>query len=235
MDDRRVVLVTRPETEAAETAARVERLGYRAVLAPSLRIENRTLHVAAGAKLQAILLTSSNALPSLPASLHATRILAVGDATAARARAAGFADVCSAGRDAAALSELAAQHLHPSGGTLLLPIGAGYAADLAKTLRAQNFAVLRRVVYAVRRVTSLPEPARQALIQKSVFAALFFSPVSARAFLRAVRRCGLAEMLAAVEAVAISRATADALSLLPWRSIRVASKPDQDGLLEWLR
>ncbi len=235
MDDRPVVLVTRPYAEAAETAAQVEKLGFRAVLAPSLRIENRALRWPSRVRLQAILLTSGNAVPSLPACLHATKLLVVGDATAERAGRVGFADVRSAGRDAAALADLAAKHCRPGAGTLLLPVGAGYGTELAETLRAQKFAVLRRVVYVARPVSALPETAREALAQKTVAAVLFFSAASARAFAVAVRRSRLADTLAGVEALAISQTTADALCPLPWRSIRVASKPDQDGLLAWLR
>jgi uroporphyrinogen-III synthase len=235
VDDRRVVLVTRPQAEAADTAAQAERLGFRAVLAPSLRIENRTLHLPPKMRLHAILVTSGNALLSLPASLHGVKLLAVGDATAERARQAGFAHVHSAGRDAAALETLVGQHCAPERGTLLMAVGAGNGARLAENLRTTGFAVLRRVAYAARPVTLLPEPARQALAEKTVAAALFFSPASARAFLAAVQRGGLSGTLSSVEAVAISQPTADALRLLPWRSIRVASRPDQDALMEWLR
>lgn len=229
------MLITRPQAEAADTAARVEKLGFRAVLAPSLRLQQRPVRLSPGVRPQAILLTSGNALASLPSSLHGTRLLAVGDASAERARAAGFADVHSAGRDAVALAELAEKWCSPGGGPLLLPAGAGQGGKLADCLRARGFAVLRRVAYAAWPISTLPEAARQALAGESVAAVLFFSAASARGFAAAVRRGGLAKTLLRVEAVAISQATADALSLLPWRSIRVASKPDQDGLMEWLR
>jgi uroporphyrinogen-III synthase len=162
-DDRRAVLVTRPEAEAADTAGRVERRGFRAVLAPALRIESRTLHLPAGMRPQAVLLTSGNALPSLPASLHDTKLLAVGDASAGRARACGFRDVSSAGRDAAALADVLGEHCAPDRGTLLLPVGVGHGVELAENLRARGFAVLRRVAYAARPVATLPESAMAAL------------------------------------------------------------------------
>ena len=81
---------------------------------------------------QAVLLTSANAvIPGLPDA----RVLAVGDATAARARAAGFTDVQSAGRDAAALAVLVEQTCRPAAGPLLLASGEGQGMALATQLR----------------------------------------------------------------------------------------------------
>jgi uroporphyrinogen-III synthase len=61
---------------------------------------------------------------------------------------------------------------------------------------------------------------------------LFFSPETARVFVRlAVRAGGSVE---SATALAISEATRAALSPLPWRRIHVASLPTQDALLALL-
>ncbi len=179
-------------------------------------------------------MTSGNALPGLPAQLHGVRLLAVGDATAERARAAGFRDVGSAGGDAAALDELVARSCAERGAPLLLACGAGQGMALQTRLRGRGFRVLRRVTYAAHPMRHLPEPARAALRQGDVAAALFFSPASASAFAAALRRAGQVEALRAVVAAAISQAAAGPLAPLPWRDIRVASRPNQDELLACL-
>ena len=192
-------------------------MGYTPVVVPLLTVTQRT--PALPAKASAILVTSANGLVD---DLPTAPILTVGDATADRARAMGYTDVTSAGRDAAALAELA-QRLYPPPASLLLLSGAGQNATLAATLRAAGYRVLRRVTYAARPVAAMGDiPAGSVL---------FFSPETARTF---VRLAGASPRIAACEALAISPATAAALSPLPWRRIRVASAPNQDALLALL-
>lgn len=200
-------------------------MGFEPVLAPALVVKTRRL--AAIPRVQAVLATSGNALPALPARLRPLKLLAVGDATAARARAEGFADVASAGGDAAALAALAARRLDPAAGPLLLAAGKGQGATLAAELRGAGFRVLRRVAYVALPARGFPLAARRALARREVAHALFFSPASARAALRLLR--GLPTET--IAALAISPATAAALSPLKWAGIRVASSPDQEALL----
>lgn len=227
-----MILVTRPEPGASETAARLAALGRRALLAPMLTIVPRPLTDAAPP--QAVLVTSGNALGALPEGLHGVKLLAVGDATAARARAAGFADVRSAGRDAEALALLAAQVCRPGYGPLLLASGAGQGMALAAALRARGFHVRRRVAYAAAPVPSLPEAAAAALREGAVRAALFFSAETARVFVTRLRQALPAESVGNIVALALSPSVGRALFPLPWRAIRVASHPNQDELLTLL-
>ncbi len=212
-------------------------LGLVPVLAPTIRILPRTLDLSGIGRLQAILVTSGNSLATLPAMLHATPLLAVGDATAGRARAAGFWRVSSAGRDAAALAETVTLACDPSRGKLLQLSGEGVGLGLLAALRGRGFQVVRRVAYAARAASSLPPDAWAALTRRELHAALFFSPATAQAFVRMVQRRGpeATMSLASVTAIAISPTTAAALTLLPWKDIRVASRPNQDELLAWLR
>jgi len=227
------VLITRPGEAAVETARRVAALGLRPVLAPALAIVSRPASLPDPATLQAVLVTSGNALPALPDSFHALPLLAVGDATAARARLAGFARVRSAGRDAEALAWLAVETCRAGGPPLLLACGEGQGKTLAAWLRARGFRVLRRTTYAARPAPRLAEAAGAAFTTGELRAALFFSPATARAFVAAVRHLP-PERIAVVEALAISCATSAALSPLPWRRIRVASLPTQEELLALL-
>jgi uroporphyrinogen-III synthase len=183
---------------------------------------------------QAVLVTSGNALPALPAGLLGTFLLAVGDATAAKARDRGFTNVASAGRDAAALAGLAADRCTPHAGALLLATGAGQGLDLAAALRTRGFRVRRRVAYAASPAAALPPTAIAALDDGSLRFAMFFSAATARAFVTCLSRACHPSVLAQVEAVAISRGTAAALAPLPWRRIRVASHPNHEAVLSLL-
>jgi uroporphyrinogen-III synthase len=227
------VLITRPGEAAVETARRVAALGLLPVLAPALAIVPRPASLPDPASLQAVLVTSGNALPALPVAFHALLLLAVGERTAARARQAGFARVSSAGGDAEALARLALEVCRPAGQPLLLASGEGQGKALAAWLRGRGFRLLRRTTYAARPAPGLTEAAGAAFAAGHLCAALFFSPATARAFVAAVRHLP-PEPIAAVEALAISSATAAALSPLPWRRIRVASLPTQEELLALL-
>ncbi len=218
---RLAVLITRPEPGASETAGRIRLLGLTPVLAPMLHIAK--LPVRLEPAVGAVLVTSSNALPPLPAGLHGLPLLAVGDATAARAQAAGFTKVCSGDGDAAALAALAAEVL-PPGTVLLLATGAGQGASLAADLRHRGFRVHRRAVYAAQPVHGLPKAARHALADGSLGSAMFLSADTARAFVRALP-AGLRPALTGVEALAIGQPAAEVLMQLPWRRVRVSAKP----------
>lgn len=224
------VLITRPEPGAAETARRVAALGWQPVLAPALLLAPRPCGPLAGA--QALLLTSRAAARAVPPA--ALPVLAVGEATAAEARARGFTDVRAAEGDAAALAALAAATLSPAAGPLLLAVGAGYGAELAAALRTHGFRVRRRIAYAAAPAPALPEQAVAALRQGVIAAALFFSPRSAQAALALLGAAGLAATAPGIRALAISPRVAEVLAPLPWRRVEVAARPDQDALLQLL-
>ena len=221
---------------------RVAALGFTPIMTPMLAIRPLPARLPPPARLQAVVLTSANALPALLATLlpgrgaelRALPVLAVGDATAARARAAGFTSVTSAGGDAAALAALVARRCAPANGALLLPTARGEGLLLAGLLRAAGFAVLRRAVYAAVPQNSLAPAAVAALSRGAVDAALFFSAATARRFATLLPAALPATCLHAVDALALSPAVAAPLAALPWRRIRVAARPTQDALLTLL-
>ena len=222
--------MTRPEPAASDTARQLATLGFAPVVAPLLRV--RALPARLPERPDAVLVTSGNALAALPRRLHGLPLLAVGDATAARARTAGFADVRSAAADAAALAALARQSC-PRGSLLLLASGRGQGGDLAEALRAAGLRVHRRAVYAAETVARFPAAAARALQDGVLRAALFLSAETARAFVRLLPPA-LHPALGVVDALAIGQPAADALGALPWRRVRVSSTPTQEGVLALL-
>jgi uroporphyrinogen-III synthase len=229
------VLITRPEPGASETAARLAAIGLSPIVAPVLAIVPTTLRLPHTASLAAVLVTSGNALPALLPVCRDRLILTVGDATARRAKAAGFSNVVSAGGDAAALTELVRQRLRTADGSLLLASGQGQGNALAAALRSDGYRVLRRVVYASRPVTALPEQAGLALAAGLVRAALFFSAETARHFVHLIRASGLRDSIQSSDAVAIGRTAGVALTTLPWRRVLVAAHPNQNEMLALLQ
>lgn len=229
------VLVTRPEPGGAETAARLSALGWQPLLVPALVLAPRRFALP---PCQAVLLTSRAAARALPAPASLP-LLAVGDATAEAARAAGWAQAEAAAGTAEDLARLAAARLDPQAGPLLLAVGQGYALDLAADLRGRGFRVMRRIAYAARPASTLPDPVRDALAAGTVPAAiLFHSPRSARCAITLFREAGHAATIARMAALVISPRVAEAartaLAPLSWRDLRVAARPTEDALLALL-
>ncbi|MCQ8278774.1 uroporphyrinogen-III synthase [Acetobacteraceae bacterium KSS8] len=230
---KRTVLVTRPEPGLGETMRAVAAMGFTPLATPMLRIV--PLKPALPARVQAVLFTSGQAVGPLadqaPLLLGAT-VLSVGDATAERARDAGFTRVASARGDAKALASLAARRLDPAAGSLLLACGRGQGGELVEGLRSRGFRVLKRCVYQAVAARALDETVLARLRSGRVEAVLFFSGETAVAFERAVPPD---LSLDGVRALAISAKAASRLSEGCWRSVSFAETPDAAALLALLQ
>jgi uroporphyrinogen-III synthase len=218
------ILITRPEPGASATAARLQTLGHNPILLPCLTITPRP------AKLPetpaALIITSLQAIPALPAAYATLPVFCVGDATAARLREAGFQTVHSASGDAEDLSRLIIAHHLP--GTHLLAVGERHGQRLASQLRQAGLKNSRRAVYTASPVRTLPGHTATALA--TAHAALFYSAETARAFTRLTP-----PHTATIAALALSPAVAAPLQGLPWSEIRVAVAPTEADLLALLK
>jgi uroporphyrinogen-III synthase len=227
------VLVTRTQPGASITAERLSALGFAPVVAPFLDIRPVAApNLPPATEVQAVLVTSGHALPPLAACHTALSLLAVGDATAERARRQGFSRVWSADGNAIDLADLARRDLDPAGAPLLLAVGTGQGQRLAEALAAQGFTVLLRSVYAAEPVARLPEAASAFLAEESDGWVLFFSAETANCFRRLV--IPSATRFSRLHLAAISNGVALAVGDLPWGDIRVAMKPTETAVLALL-
>jgi uroporphyrinogen-III synthase len=227
------VLVTRPSADAIPLAGELQRRGFDVLLQPLLRIELGDDPLPELGGVQALLFTSANGVRAFArcSELRTLPVFAVGDATAAAAKAERFLSVASAGGDVADLARLVQSRLDPAGGKLLHAAGSAVAGDLAGALSAVGFAIERRQLYDARPAESFDPSIRAALAEGAVDAATFFSPRSAASFVSLVRAAGLAEACRGITAFCLSNAVASAASQIAWRSIAVAPEPTQDSLL----
>ena len=227
---RRGVLITRPAADAAETATLITARGLDPVIAPLMFLHQRG--IASHGRFDAVVTTSRNAIPALPDTLKILPLLAVGSATATRARQAGFATVHDAQGDAAALARLAQRRLDP-GSRVLFAHGFRQGDALADMLEASGFAVIRACAYEIAPAKRLPFAAVTALEAGTLAAALFLSTETAAAFVR-LAPPRLHPALADVAALAIGPRAADVLAPLPWRDVQVSLKPTLDAVLALL-
>jgi uroporphyrinogen-III synthase len=228
------VLVTRPEPGASATGARLAARGFRPVLAPLLTVEILPHRLPAAERLRAVVIASQQAIPALPAAYDALPLYAVGDATAAAARARGFTQVMSASGNAVDLAALISRELPKAGRPLLLAAGVGQGDQLKEMLQAYGFEVIRDEVYAARPVTRLPLSANQLLQGDESGWTLLFSRETALCFRRLCHAANLSARLARFRLAAISAPVADAVRDLPWAAVHVAMEPNETAVLALL-
>jgi uroporphyrinogen-III synthase len=211
------LLVVRPAPAADETAARARAAGFDAVAAPIFTLVAVAWDVPDPADHDAVMLTSATAArlagPALARFTHLPAH-AVGAATAAAARAAGFADVRAGSSDAAALvAQMATagvtRPLHLAGREHRPP------ADSA-------LPITRRIVYAADPVARLPDAAHAALARGAV--TLLHSPRAAATFAALVKAAGFDR--SALRVAAISAAAAG-----DWPGAAIAAQPTDAALL----
>lgn len=226
-------LITRPRAEAEALAALLGERGIEAVIEPLIEIAHDVAAMPDLRGVQAILCTSANGVRAL-ARASAERelpLFAVGDATAARARAEGFRRVESAAGDVDDLGYLVARRLKPQAGKLLHVAGSAVAGDLATALAAEGFTAERAVLYEATPAASLTAATMQAIAGGEFAFALFFSPRTAAIFARLVEGAGAEAGLRPTVAVSISAAADAMLADLPFRDRAIAASPTQAALV----
>ncbi|MGE0232907.1 MAG: uroporphyrinogen-III synthase [Flavobacteriaceae bacterium] len=226
------VLVTRPEEDAARTAARLAKAGHQPVVAPLFAIRPTGARVdAAGAS--GVLLTSRNGIRALTkdelSMLAKLAVFAVGDATARAAREAGFRNVTSATGDSVGLVRIVRREISPHTGVLLHIAGAHVAGDVAGALRRAGFTVRRIVAYEAVSDEQLARAARDAVLRHKPDMALVYSERAAAAVLALYAK--IPAWLARPGIAAISaRAAKPFIDAGGW-NVRIAAALDEAALL----
>ena len=214
-----LVLILRPQPGADETAVRAQALGLTPIVAPLFTVRPLEWEAPDPAGFDAVMLTSANAARhggDGMASFFGLPCYALGEASAAAAREAGFADIRNGPSDGMALLEMMAADgvrtaFHPCGqDRLALALAGVRLADVP--------------VYAAEAVRRLPPEAEAALREGAV--ALVHSPRAAGLFARLYDGDRALVSLAAISDGAAA-ATGDG-----WRSVSVAPRPRDQALLE---
>jgi len=228
------LLLTRPEPDNERTAAALRARGHTVMLAPLIRIE-----IIADADLGAppfagILISSANAARAM--ALHPRRdellglpVLAVGAASAAAAKAAGFTQVTSAGGDGADLARRALARWSGDRRPLLYLAGEDRARDLAAELHAHGLMVRTAVVYRAAKAAAFPPEVRDALRAGEIDGVLHFSLRSVESYLDCSRLIGEPALMPVH--YCLSPRTAEPLQRAGAKRIRIAARPDEPSLL----
>jgi uroporphyrinogen-III synthase len=232
-----LVLVTRPQPDAARTAARVRELGHDVIVDPLLSIRPVAAPAIPTGPFAGLAATSANAVRVAAASVgldfaRAIPIFAVGSHTAEAARAAGFGKVVTAEGDAAALAKLLESQLG-SGARVLHLAGEDRARELSGLFPNSAIAIDVLVLYRAEPAEAFAPTTVAALSQNRVDAVLHFSLRSAATFVSLAEGHGLADAARRARHLCLSRNVAQGVTPLGV-AIECAARPTEEELVALL-
>ena len=180
----RRVIVTRPLEDSIAFAEKLRATGHDVIIAPLLEIAFKTGVVLPHEGVQAVVFTSANGVHGVAAQANADELLdklaiAIGPASAAAAKAAGFTRVSQANGDVSSVIETVRERCKAGQESILYLSGVHTAGDLENELTASGYVVHRVVVYEAVHASELPTGALEALASQDNVAIVLFSPRTA--------------------------------------------------------
>lgn len=228
------MLVTRPEPDASETAARLRALGIEPVIAPLLVQHTEDTSLPDPAGFAAMAVTSANALRALAergelARYTGLKLFAVGDKTATVARDFGFADVVSANGNFGMLVETLA-HAGLSG-PIWYPAARVQSGDLARSLAPFGLMVITSVVYRMEMVDAQNAQIGAAVSDNDVKSVLLYSKMSAQAFVSVTKALPPPNRANSLTLLCLSENVAEPLIDAHFVRIGLADHPSEEAML----
>jgi uroporphyrinogen-III synthase len=229
------LLVTRPEPEGAQTAARLQARGHEVRLAPLLRIEPVTDAAFGAGPWAGVVFTSANAVRAVAAhrrfgALGELPAFAVGARTRDAAVAAGLSNVVSAEGDVDDLAGLIAAGCEGTGLPLLYFAGSDRAGDLARALAKAGLAVETVVAYRAVIVSDFDAGARAAIAGGGIDGVLHYSARSAGAFIAAAAAAGITDSAIKLRHFCLSAQVAAPLAAAGAAAMEIAAAPNEVAL-----
>ena len=208
------VWITRTNPAAQESAEVWRDAGFEPLVAPLLGIES--VRHEAISKDAVLIFTSKNAIDHV--TCNGQRAICVGDATADKARGAGFSDVISVDGTSADVTQWVLAHL-PNSQPICHVSGWHVRGAIAEDLQRAGYSADRVKVYRSTPQIIWPD--------EPVALAALYSPLAAATFAQAAT----ARDVSALSVVCISPAAANALSDLKLKSVSIAAHPREDELI----
>lgn len=240
------VLITRPESRAGKTAAKLVELGHEVERLPLFTpVHDRSAAAAAIAQPHAaIAVTSAEAArglaelgPALTPHLD-TQVFAIGKATAHAARAAGFRNVDASVGSGAELAALVLDHYAAAGGRPSLPIlyiaGEKRMGRFERLMAENNIDCVVAETYRMEPIPYSLEEQQSVLVDRKADAVFFFSREAANAFFDLDIFRQSRESIRKTLFLCLSRNIAEAVPEELQNSAVVSDTPDEDELIDLL-
>jgi uroporphyrinogen-III synthase len=228
------IAVIRPQADSERTASALSARGHDVLVSPLMCVETVTADLSGG--WGAVIVTSANAPGAIAANpardaLIKRPLFAVGRRSADAARAAGFADIASAGGDVDDLVRLVVGRRADAKAPLLYLAGEDRAVDLVGELTARGLAAEMRVVY---RAVTAPFPLEliAALTEGEVNAVLHFSRRSADNYIVGAAQAGIAGPALEPRHFCLSAQIAEPLAAAGASRVTIARHPNEAALID---
>jgi len=216
---------------AQDSARAWEAKGFKAVAAPLLRVVNAPETPAAPSPDSVLVFTSKNGVFAYQGYGFnpAHKVITVGDATAAAARAAGFTDVISAQGTSGDVTALILKTVATTT-PIIHCAGRHIRGTISEDLRAAGYQARRDLYYQSQAVTTWPDIDYSALTHVA-----FYSPLAARTFQQLASQGLSAKFSLDIHTpvfISISRATDAALGELTAVQRYIANAPNEAAMLK---
>ncbi len=234
------ILVTRPEADAGDLAARLASLGHTVAIEPLLDASFSSLDARQFDDIGAIVVTSRNALRSLAASdampdALALPIHVVGPGTERAARDLGFTTIIRGPGSARKLADtLDVTAATAPGRPLLYLAGETLAFDLKSCLEARGLAIRQVTAYRTVAAKSLSTVTVAYVEKGEIGAVLLMSPRTAAIYGDLIAKAGLRDAVRPVPHLCLSPNVAAALQPISPQTVMIAAQPSLEELLALL-
>lgn len=230
------VLITRPAGDAAEIADIVRSFGFDPVISPVLRIVDELVILPAAQNFSGVIFSSVNGVRAFlrgnPDPVYfSLPVFAVGPGTANALREGCFTAVHTAAGTMRDLVALLQFHF-PAPVPLLHIRGQDVRDDPRSLLPAWPISAI--ALYRAEKIEMLDDAARSAFLAGSVAAVLLYSSRSGEAFVSALKNDLPAVDLRATRALCLADSVLESVHHLNWAECRVATSPDQAGMIRLL-
>ena len=220
------LLLTRSREQSEVLAATFRAKGIEVWIEPMLSIVPETNINFDPRDYQALLVTSANGATALAkvTRQRESEIYAVGRITAETLSGHGFENVYSADGDVNDLIKLVMQHVSREAGGLLHVGGRNLAGRLVEQLRLKGFSAGRIALYRAVAAGRLSVDVRQALGRGDIDGVLFFSPRTARVFMKLAFEASCEKALLGMTAFCLSEAVCKAARPSSWGRVVVSDR-----------
>jgi len=235
------VLLTRPQAASEPLAHALQECGYEGVIEPLLTIIPAPTPMPEIANIQALMITSANAIESLAqggfdaAQLFDLPCYCVGERTAAKASQYGFRHVEFSTGDGVDLAQKMERALSDKSRPILHIAGQNVDVRGRNELERLGFTVATWEVYMAMPARELSGHTLRLLQERKIDAVLFFSARTAETFAKLMRHHMLQTCCERLIAIGLSEAVTQPLTQLPWRSLVAAPGPSEEAMIASLK
>ena len=230
------VLVTRPREDAAAFARLLNENGFDPVTVPLIDIAFSEEAMPAIPSMAALAITSANGVRAVARRTTNRNwpVYAVGPASTAAAKEAGFEVAGEANSSVESLAEI----ISASAGNyqeIIHIAGSHRAGDLVGLLERKGLKAKLLVLYQAKQQEKLPPDLLAQLQKGEISAATFFSPRTARIFLTCLEAEKATKFLENLPIICLSGSIASVFEKTPAKKVFAAKSPDQTGMIDILK